>query len=107
MAHPSSTHRASVVLVLVLACGCDGFFHVRPELADAPPPPGDAAVDEGETMPQAFHGCGFPGPPLAWTGAKPAAIATGDLDGDGRQDFVVANGNEDTIGVFLELRDGT
>src|ERR1051325_4674492 len=93
-------------VLLLLACGCDGFFHVRPHHTDTDAP-SDAAMPDGETTPHAFHGCGFPGPPIALTGALPVAIAIGDLDGDGRLDFVVANKNEDTIGVFLELRDGT
>jgi type II secretory pathway component GspD/PulD (secretin) len=38
-------------------------------------------------------------------GSNPTAIATGDFNGDGKQDFAVANEDDDSISVFLG--DGT
>ena len=38
-------------------------------------------------------------------GSNPTAIVTGDFDGDGKQDFAVANEDDDSISIFLG--DGT
>src|SRR5712692_1737273 len=38
-------------------------------------------------------------------GSNPTAIVTGDFNGDGKQDFAVANEDDDSISIFLE--DGT
>jgi hypothetical protein len=46
------------------------------------------------------------GSPLA-TGVQPYAVATGDFNGDGLTDFVVANYNDGTLSVFLGNGDGT
>lgn len=40
-------------------------------------------------------------------GRQPSAIVTGDLNGDGNQDFVVTNFTDNTISVFLGNGDGT
>jgi len=40
-------------------------------------------------------------------GIGPAAIATGDLNGDGRLDLVVANFNSSTVSIFLATGAGT
>lgn len=39
------------------------------------------------------------------TGSNPTAIATGDFNGDGKQDFAVVNEDDDSISIFLG--DGT
>ena len=41
------------------------------------------------------------------TGVSPEAIAAGDLNRDGRTDFVVTNGSTNTVSVFLGNGDGT
>jgi hypothetical protein len=53
-------------------------------------------------------------PPVSFAGAKsyetgngPAAIALGDVNGDGSPDLATANYNENTVSVLLNNRDGT
>ena len=41
------------------------------------------------------------------TGSRPVSLAVGDLNNDQRDDVVVANSYDDTIGVFLQQIDGT
>jgi hypothetical protein len=41
------------------------------------------------------------------TDSNPLSVAVGDLNNDGRLDFVVANGGTDNVGVFLGLGNGT
>jgi hypothetical protein len=41
------------------------------------------------------------------SGGRPASIAVGDFDGDGRPDLAVANFNTATVSVFLGRGDGT
>jgi hypothetical protein len=41
------------------------------------------------------------------TGAGPEAVAAGDLNGDGKQDLVVADGEAGTVSVLLGKGDGT
>jgi hypothetical protein len=41
------------------------------------------------------------------TGKSPDAIATGDLNGDGKPDIVTANNTDDTVSVLLGKGDGT
>jgi hypothetical protein len=41
------------------------------------------------------------------TDSQPMWVAVGDLNNDGRLDFVVANGDSDNVGVFLGLGNGT
>jgi len=40
-------------------------------------------------------------------GFNPTAIATGDFNGDGKQDFAVVNEGDDSISIFLGRGDGT
>src|SRR5205085_6032811 len=40
-------------------------------------------------------------------GSNPTAIATGDFNGDGKQDFAVVNEGDDSISIFLGRGDGT
>jgi hypothetical protein len=44
---------------------------------------------------------------LTGTDSTPLSVAVGDLNNDGRLDFVVANGGTDNVGVFLGLGNGT
>jgi hypothetical protein len=44
---------------------------------------------------------------LTGTDSLPISVAAGDLNNDGRLDFVVANGDSDNVGVFLGLGNGT
>ena len=44
---------------------------------------------------------------LTGTDSNPMSVAVGDLNNDGRLDFVVANGGSDNVGVFLGLGNGT
>jgi hypothetical protein len=44
--------------------------------------------------------------PLAATGTNPAAVASGDLDGDGNPDVVTTNSGSDTVSVLLGKGDG-
>jgi predicted nucleotidyltransferase len=41
------------------------------------------------------------------TDSQPMSVAVGDLNHDGRLDFVVANSDSDNVGVFLGLGNGT
>ena len=41
------------------------------------------------------------------TGAAPDMVAIGDLDADGRNDFVVPNADDDELGVFFQTAAGT
>ncbi|MBZ5528591.1 MAG: FG-GAP-like repeat-containing protein [Acidobacteriia bacterium] len=47
-----------------------------------------------------------PGSPLS-VGAGPAALAAGDLNGDGRADLAVVNQTDNTVSVLLNKGDGT
>ena len=47
----------------------------------------------------------FQNPVAISTGSNPTAIATGDFNGDGKQDFAVVNRDDDSISIFLG--DGT
>ena len=40
-------------------------------------------------------------------GTAPSSVATGDLNGDGRLDLIVANGGSNNISIFLNNGDGT
>src|ERR1700730_9801490 len=41
------------------------------------------------------------------TGAQPEAVIAGDLNGDGKQDLVVADGEESTVSGLLGKGDGS
>ena len=40
-------------------------------------------------------------------GATPTAVVTGDFNGDGHQDFVIANGVTNDLWIYLGIGDGT
>jgi hypothetical protein len=83
----------------------DGSSVERDTVADGARP--DAAADSGESP--ACRGTlalgGFL--PMLNTGAVPASVVVGDLDGDGRLDLVTANVRASTASVFLGRGDGT
>ena len=58
----------------------------------------------------ATQGAALPGilmRPALTTGALPTSVATGDFNGDGRPDFVVANGLTNDLWIYLGKGDGS
>ncbi len=49
----------------------------------------------------------FPGPPLVDVGTNPVAVAVGDVNGDGKPDFVVASSGSNTVSVLVNRGTGT
>jgi hypothetical protein len=45
--------------------------------------------------------------PALGAGSYPTSVVTGDFNGDGHQDFVVANGNDNDLWIYLGKGDGT
>jgi hypothetical protein len=65
----------------------------------------DAGIDGGG--PLACQGALVPGSlPLVETGLHPVSLASGDFDGDGRLDLVVANFDSNTVSVMRGLGEG-
>ena len=54
-----------------------------------------------------FAFAGLAAPVSYGTGSGPQAIATGDFNGDGKLDLVVANSQDNSVSVFLGYGDGT
>lgn len=50
---------------------------------------------------------GFSYPPSLPAGFLPTAVVSGDFNGDGKLDWAVANGGDDTIWIYLGNGDGT
>ena len=85
---------------------------------------GNVAIDEQLTFGEYTLSAASPGGPYAtwWTimlrpgtapfqpipvGSSPAAIVTGDFDGDGRPDLALTDARDDTVSVLLGNGDGT
>ena len=67
--------------------------------------PGKSLV--AQTTPNTSSLPGLVGRPSLLAGAIPTAVVTGDFNGDGKIDWVVANGADDTLFVYLGNGDGT
>jgi FG-GAP-like repeat len=61
----------------------------------------------GTPGPGGFANAGFEARPSLPAGYIPTAITNGDFNGDGKMDFAVSNGGDNTIYVFLGNGDGT
>ena len=86
----------------------DGFLDVA--LANAPPPPNPPynTYDQGTVSVLLGRGDGTLGPQTHFAaGSFPVAIVSGDFNGDGHLDVVVANKLSDHVSVLLGNGDGT
>jgi hypothetical protein len=61
----------------------------------------------GTPASSSFANAGFEARPSLPAGFIPTAITNGDFNGDGKMDFAISNGGDNTIYVFLGNGDGT
>jgi FG-GAP-like repeat len=68
---------------------------------------GQVQNSSGQPSPGGFSNAGFETRPRLPAGFIPTAITSGDFNEDGKMDFAISNGGDDTIYVFLGNGDGT
>ncbi len=84
-----------------LAAACGGTQSINP-VPDGPAP---SAAEAG--APVRCAGWALGTAVTHPTGSYPEGIASGDIDGDGRDDLAVVNAGDDNVGLFLGVGDGT
>lgn len=73
----------------------------------SPVPRSSARSGAGAIAPIASSNAGFDWRSALPAGYIPTAVASGDFNGDGKMDFAISNGGDNTIYVFLGNGDGT
>ncbi len=91
------------------ACNPDGTTAHPPRPAGTPCGGGSSTCDgSGACVGPACNGVlGLPGVPVAPVGDSPVALVAADLNGDGNEDFAVANKDSLTVSVLLGAGNGT